>query len=135
MNTGINLSADEQVVLTATGLAAWDEFGGTNGPDGSAAASGHYVINGPIGALIGRIGPGEWMHIGSGPTTVSGPGRLQLAFDDAALLCNNSGGFTVDVHSSVPKTPEDCKEGDWQRFGVFNSHGDCIGHVTAGGRY
>lgn len=135
VNTGINLSAGEQVVITATGVAAWDQFSGTNGPDGSTAGLGHFVTDGPIGALIGRIGPGEWMHIGRGPTTVAGPGRLQLAFDDAILLCNNSGGFTVDVHTSRPTTTDDCKGDDWRSFGVFKNQGDCVSHVTPGGKH
>ena len=104
VDPGIELAPGQEVVVTASGSATWFfPNNGPNGPDGdsspdAAGAVGQYVPTGAIAALIGRVGPGNWMEIGSGPTTVTGPGELQFAFDDATLLCDNAGGFTVNVH-------------------------------------
>ena len=101
VNTGIVLSAGLEAVITASGSATWSLFGAPNGPDGDPAGLGSHVPGGPIAALIGRVhtsSGGTWMAIGSGPTTVTGADELQLAFDDPLQLCDNTGGFTVNVH-------------------------------------
>ena len=99
VGTGIVLSAGLEAVITASGSATWSLFGAPNGPDGDPAGLGSHVPGGPIAALIGRAyETGTWMAIGSGPTTVTGAGELQLAFDDPLQLCDNTGGFTVNVH-------------------------------------
>jgi hypothetical protein len=98
VDTGVDLASGQEAVITAYGSATWSQSSmSPNGPDGDPAGPGYYVPGGPIAALIGRVGAGNWMEIGSGRTTVVGPGTLQLAFDDAVSLCDNGGGFTVTV--------------------------------------
>ena len=46
--------------------------------------------------LIGKVGRGHVFFIGSGPRTVSGHGRLALAYNDGNYT-DNSGGYTVQL--------------------------------------
>ena len=33
-----------------------------------------------------------------------------------------------------PETPDDCKKGGWQRYGIFRNQGDCVSWVATQGK-
>ena len=66
----------------------------------TAAAAGGFPLPGaPAWGLVGRVGGGPWVQIGTGPTRLSGTGELVFAVNDD-LLADNSGSFTVTVSYS-----------------------------------
>ena len=106
VNTGLVLQNGQSVSVTATGSVC--PFGGgfCVGPDGDPSVDttqslyGGFVLPGaPAWGLVGRVGSGPWMQVGSGPTTVSGTGVLEFAVNDD-LFIDNTGSFTVTVTSS-----------------------------------
>ncbi len=48
------------------------------------------------GSLIARTGKQEAVFVGTGPTTITGYGKLKFAINDC-YFADNSGGFTVTV--------------------------------------
>ena len=98
--------ADGQMVqIAATGTVSW--FGaGAAEPNGALGPQSDFLAYRPddiIGipgiSLVARIGGGPWQFIGSGPTTVGGPGvsgELQLAVNDS-YYGDNGDGFTATV--------------------------------------
>lgn len=102
LTTGFVLTG-ESVTVTATGAVCPFGNGYCPGPDGNAAwntttsAYGGFTLPGaPAWGLVARVGSGPWVHVGSGPTPVTGTGVLQLAVNDD-LLVDNRGSFTVTV--------------------------------------
>ena len=97
VNTGFVVKEGSPVTVTATGaLCPW---GGDfcPGADGFApwdttwSDYGGFALPGaPAWGLLGRVGDGPWVHVGSGPTTLSGGGVLAFAMNDD-LLVDNTG--------------------------------------------
>ena len=50
----------------------------------------------PAWGLVSRVGNGPWVHVGSGPTTLSGTGELVFAANDD-LFPDNTDNFVVTV--------------------------------------
>jgi hypothetical protein len=101
VRTGLVLEDGQQVTVTATGtMCPW----GTAycvGPDGNSAWAttdswyGGYLLPGaPAWGLVGRVGNGPWVHVGSGPTTLSGTGEVVFAANDD-LFPDNTSNFVV----------------------------------------
>jgi hypothetical protein len=101
VNTG--MSTTSSVTLTATGTvfgnAAKTQSAGPGGNGSCTSACFKPTL--PRLALIGRVGANPWKTVGSGPTTLSGSGQLQLAVNDAAYG-DNSGTFTASVTAPTP---------------------------------
>jgi hypothetical protein len=106
VTTGLVLEPGMTVTVTATGAVC--PFGNSYcpGPNGNTAwntttsAYGGFPLPGaPAWGLVGRVGGGPWVQVGSGPTTLSGTGALVFAVNDD-LLGDNSGSFTVTVSYS-----------------------------------
>lgn len=105
VSTGLVLQPGEQVEVTATGaMCPWgvalDYCVGPNG-DASWATTdswyGGYLLPGaPAWGLVARVGAGPWMHVGSGPATLSGVGEIVFAVNDD-LFPDNTGHFVVTV--------------------------------------
>jgi hypothetical protein len=68
------------------------------GPGGAGSAPSIAPLPGaPVQSLIGSLNGGSsWFEIGSGPTTVTGPGTLVLEPNDW-ILPDNSGALTVTI--------------------------------------
>jgi hypothetical protein len=101
-STGLVLTNGMTVTVTATG-AVCPGVGFCPGPDGYApwdttqSSFGGFTLPGaPAWGLVGRVGNGPWVQVGSGPTTLSGTGELAFAVNDD-LLVDNSGSFSVTV--------------------------------------
>ena len=101
VSTGLVLQDGQQVTVTATGaMCPW----GTAycvGPEGNASWDttdswyGGYLLPGaPAWGLVGRVGNGPWVHVGSGPTTLSGTGEVVFAANDD-LYPDNTSNFVV----------------------------------------
>jgi hypothetical protein len=105
VDTGLVLTGGMEVTVTAGGSVCPFGFGACNGPGGVASwntnqsSYGGFVLPGaPAWGLVGRIGDGPWIHVGSG-STLSGTGRLVFAVNDD-LFADNRGSFTVTVSYS-----------------------------------
>jgi outer membrane protein OmpA-like peptidoglycan-associated protein len=104
-DSGISLSANDSVSVTATGTADCNFGGGacTFGPDGNTSfgpAPDSFIAAGltPF-ALVARIGTtGAWTLVGAGPTsiTATSSGTLYFAYNDD-IFDDNVGDFTVTV--------------------------------------
>ena len=108
-DTGLVLTGGLTVTATATG--AFCPFGNSFcvGPDGypsintTQSSFGGFVLPGaPAWGLVGRVGGGLWVQVGSGPTTISGTGDLVFAVNDD-LWSDNAGSFTVTVSYSCQR--------------------------------
>ena len=104
-STGLVLTSGMSVTVTAGG-AVCPYWGFCPGPDGYAlwdttqSSFGGFPLPGaPAWGLVGRVGGGQWVQIGTGPTSLSGTGELVFAVNDD-LLVDNSGSFTVTVSYS-----------------------------------
>jgi hypothetical protein len=146
--TGVTLAAGDTATITATGI--WNTCGGAcptdaNGiPGGGQPESVAPSANG--GSLIGSLdGGATWFGIGTGPTTISGPGTLLLADNDYRpdvcdwCYSDNSGSMTVTITvtppaPTVPTDKAQCKDGGWKAYGIFKNQGDCVSYVVTGGR-
>jgi hypothetical protein len=121
VDTGVTLQSGQQVRISATGSAWCGNYdanicGNGNGPDGvgkTGDAVEAYVYNtygidygrftaGSLIAfsLIGKVGSGSALQLGSAARTVSGGGRLYLAYNDNYYE-DNTGGFTVTIQRCV----------------------------------
>lgn len=105
LDTGITLTSGESLTITASGLWQNDPDTATwqSGPDGHGNAT--YTVGGQtfdIGALIGKIGSGDYFLIGSSFTgTANAAGVLDLFYWDSDAY-NNSGSVTAAV-TAVPE--------------------------------
>ena len=104
VNTGLVLKKGHGVTVTATGTVCY--WPGPPAilcvdPDGEApslnTSTGGFVLPGaPAIGLIARVGTGPWVHVGSGPTTLSGRGVLVFAVNDN-WFPDNTGSFEVEL--------------------------------------
>lgn len=130
VDTGLVLESGQSVTVTATGAVC--PFGNSIvcvGPDGepsidtTQSAYGGFVLPGaPAWGLVGRVGNGPWVQVGSGPTTLSGSGVLEFAVNDD-LFTDNTGSFTVTVSYSSSSVPDSCYPG----YGYGDSNHDHSG--------
>jgi hypothetical protein len=66
------------------------------------------------------------------PTCSSYPGTFPVSGDPGVNL---TGDFIViDSQPELPRSIDDCKDGNWQSFGVFKNQGDCVSFVATEGR-
>jgi hypothetical protein len=115
VETGLVLKKGKPVTVTATGVFC-PGTGFCSSPDGNSLGNswdttwGGFVLPGaPAYGLVARVGDGPWVHVGSGPTKLSGKGVLVFAVNDD-LFPDNTGGFTATV-STKATGPEDCYPG------------------------
>jgi hypothetical protein len=100
MKTPVKLAAGESASITATGTISY----GSGDPacqgipitaDGCAAES--PAVPGPAGALVGRVGAGKPVVLGSS-ATVTGPGTIMLGINDwETEFGNNTGALSVTI--------------------------------------
>lgn len=107
VNTGLVLRKGDSVTVTATGTVCY--FPGLCvDPDGDPSldtTTGGFVLPGAPGiGLIGRVGKGPWVYVGSGPMTLSGRGVLVFAVNDT-WFPDNTGSFTVTLSVSYACYP------------------------------
>jgi hypothetical protein len=102
VSTGLVLDGDA-VTVTATGTVCPNAGGVCAEPDGDPAvdttrsAHGGFPAPGePAWGLVGRVGTGPWLQVGSGPTTISGTGVVELAVNDDTPS-DNAGYYTLSV--------------------------------------
>ena len=105
VNTGLVLTRGMEVSVSASGSVCPFGSGACNGPNGvsswntSVSSYGGFVLPGaPAWGLVGRVGDGPWVQVGSG-ATLSGTGPLVFAVNDD-LFVDNAGSFTVTVSYS-----------------------------------
>ena len=109
-NTGLVLTDGMSVTATAAGAVCAGN-GYCPGPDGivsqdtTGTSYGGFVLPGaPAWGLVGRVGNGPWVQVGSGPTTLSGTGMLVFSVNDD-LFWDNTGSFTVTATLSYACFP------------------------------
>jgi len=116
VDTGLVLENGLSVTVTATGsVCHGNSFCmGPNGDpsfDTTQSAYGGFVQpSAPAWGLVGRVGSGPWVQVGSGPTTLSGDGVLVFAVNDD-LLADNSGSFTATVSYTSSGPSRTCYPG------------------------
>lgn len=105
VETGIVLTPGISVTLTATGVTDYCGTGTCpSGPNGTCAATGrplgcfHEGTIADIGSLVAKVGDGQWFFVGAF-ATVSGSGKLSLAYDDTDYA-NNRGFYIVTISAS-----------------------------------
>ena len=102
VDTGLVLKTGRSVTVTATGSVCPGTGycatpGGVPSVDTLHSAYAGFVLPGaPAYGLVARVGGGQWVHVGVGPTRISGTGDLVFAFNDD-LFPDNAGSFTVTV--------------------------------------
>jgi hypothetical protein len=103
VDTGLVLQQGQSVTVTASGAVCpfGDSFcPGPNGYvpwDTTQSSFGGFPLPGaPAWGLVGRVGSGSWVQVGSGPTVLTSTGSLVFAVNDD-LLTDNAGSFTVTV--------------------------------------
>jgi hypothetical protein len=127
IDTGRVLDAGSSVTVIASGgLCPWGDGGACYGPDGTLALDtieGGWVLPGaPAAGLVGRVGDGPWVQVGSGPTTLTGTGSLVFAVNDRyGYFWDNTGGFTATVTVMVTGSSSSCFPG-WGNGDVNHSH-------------
>lgn len=106
VDTGLVLNG-QSVTVTATGTVCITNWGYCTDPDGDPSVDttqtgfGGFVLPGaPAYGLVGRVGDGPWVQVGSGPTQLSGSGDLVFAVNDDYFR-DNSGYFTVTVSGTL----------------------------------
>ncbi len=131
VDTGLVLKKGRSVSVTATGTFC-PGTGYCVGPDGYPSGDstdtsfGGFVLPGaPAYGLVGRVGSGHWVHVGSGPTKLSGSGVLVFAVNDD-YFPDNSGDFTVTVtfsrgSASQVSAPTSCHPG-WGNGDANHDH-------------
>ena len=106
VDSGVTIGAEQSVVVTASG--SWSVggpygMGDANGATTLATESCALVTSAPMRALVGSLNGGlTWFLIGTGPTTVAGPGHLLLSANDCpgpdgAFFLDNSGSVLVTI--------------------------------------
>lgn len=112
-NTGLVLTEGMSVTATATGVVCASPNNLCPGPNGDASFDtthdwfGGFVLPGaPALGLVGRVGNGPWVQVGSGPTTLSGTGALVFSVNDYySYFWDNTGSFTVTATLSYACFP------------------------------
>ena len=116
VKTGLVVKEGHPVTVTATGTVCY--WPGPPavicvGPDGDAGVNTSnpgFVLPDATGiALIGRVGNGPWVEVGSG-TTLSGKGKLVFAVNDI-YFPDNTGSFEVTVSYEKPGVTRTCWPG------------------------
>lgn len=133
VDTGIDLAAGESVVITATGSAKTNVNASATGPDGgidTCFAPPHCPLaHDPAYSLIAKVASGDFVNVGSGPTTVTGTGRIHLAYNDGNYSDNDfagNGGYTASIAFPAPPCTHDGRGcPPWRMTGA--------GHLTSGG--
>ena len=108
LDSGISLSANSRVEMTATGFArlSFDEDGWTSGPDGKSEAGPRHsdLLTGgfPYGALVGRVGAGgaRWFAGSRLSKSGLGAGRLSFGINDNEHWQNNVGSYKLKVKAT-----------------------------------
>jgi len=128
LNTGLILKKGRSVTVTAIGSVC-PNTGYCVGPDGTSLVNttqssyGGFVLPGaPAYGLVGRVGTGPWVQVGSGPTTLSGTGALVFAVNDD-YFGDNSGGFMVTVSYKGSGVSRTC----WPGWGYGDTNHDHCG--------
>jgi hypothetical protein len=105
-STGLVLTSGMKVTVTAGGAVCPYLGSSCPGPNGYGLLDttqnpyGSFPLPGaPAWGLVGRVGSGPWVQVGSGPTKLSGTGELVFAVNDN-YLADNTGSFTVTVSYS-----------------------------------
>lgn len=99
VDTGLLLESGRGVTVTSTGVVCLiGSF--CEDPDGDPSydtSQGGFLLPGaPVAGLVGRVGNGPWMRVGSGPTKLSGNGVLVFAVNDN-YYPDNTGSYRVTV--------------------------------------
>ena len=118
LSTGLTLGSAATATITATGAICPHGDSFCPGPDGDASWNttgtlyGGFPLPGaPAWGLLARVGSGPWVHVGSGPTAVTGIGQLEFAVNDD-FLADNTGAFSVTVTvTSSKRRAATCKPG------------------------
>lgn len=102
-STGLVLAGGSVTVTGSGSVCPFGLFGACFGPNGTTShdttvsSYGGFVLPGaPAWGLVGRVGAGPWIQIGTGPTTLSGIGQVVLAVNDD-LFSDNRGSFSATV--------------------------------------
>jgi hypothetical protein len=116
LNTGLVLRKGS-VTVTATGVVCAHVNTLCVSPDGSPSVDttqtslGGFVLSGaPAYGLVGRVGTGPWVQVGSGPTKLSGSGVLVFAVNDD-WFSDNTGSFTATVSYKAGAVSRTCWPG------------------------
>jgi hypothetical protein len=107
--TGVILGAGQQATITGDGSPECQSEGNLPcygyGPDGADAVCSDFDIGNcpaptlPVWSLVGKVkSGGAWKLVGSGPTTLVGPGEIYLAYNDDGF--DNYGQFTAIIEVS-----------------------------------
>ena len=117
-DTGFDLLSGNPITVTASGLAQFcptpGPVGGSGGgcstnPSGPIPGSPSPALvpggcpacpfpGAPVGTLIAKVGAGAAVVVGSGPTTLTGVGRLLFAYNDGyGAHFDNSGSYSVTI--------------------------------------
>jgi hypothetical protein len=87
----------------------------------------------------------EWstpVNLGAPLNTTAADQHPYLSADATTLFFSStrSGGvggadlYVTTREQILPATKDECKKGDWERFGVFENQGDCVSWVATGGK-
>jgi hypothetical protein len=97
IETEITLALGESAQISAFGRSSWDGGVTFSDPLGTAVESCPPLIGGlPLGALLARVGDGP--AVVAAGATLTGPGRVALAYNDCAdQYFDNSGTYTVTL--------------------------------------
>jgi hypothetical protein len=101
VTTGFVLRPGETVTVTATGTVCAGLA--CVGPDGNrmwntttSGLLGFVAPGKPAWGLVGRVGSGPWVQIGSGPTPLNGTGVVEFAVNDDWFV-DNDGTFEATI--------------------------------------
>jgi hypothetical protein len=123
VDTGLVLKSGRAVTATATGTVCPGSTPNCAGSDGLTSVDtthspyGSFLLPGaPAYGLVARIGQGNWVQVGSGPTQLSGSGDLVFAVNDD-WYPDNTGSFRVTVSysrgsASQVSAPKSCYPGN-----------------------
>ena len=102
-STNIVVKKGDKIYLRATGTVSLGVLAGKGTPEGIEGFKSYNQVSGiNHGALMGKIGSGEWFLVGTAKTIVAArSGVLQLAINDGEPI-NNSGSFIVDYSINKP---------------------------------
>ena len=126
LDTGLVLQKGRSVTVTASETVC-PNTGYCVSPDGTSVVDttqsnfGGFVLPGaPAYGLVGRVGSGPWVQVGSGPTKLSGAGALVFAVNDD-LFGDNWGGFMVTVSYKESGVSRTCWPG-WGKGDLNHEH-------------
>jgi hypothetical protein len=126
LNTGLVLEKGTSVTVTAAGTVCYIGSLCVD-PDGDSSINtttvpGFVLPDAPGIGLIGRVGSGPWVHIGSGPKKLRGVGALVLAVNDN-WFPDNTGSFMVTVSYKESGVSRTC----WPGWGNGDTNHDHCG--------